>query len=67
MKNNEGFLHIIIIIVGAVIALLYLGFDPVSIWNNAVLPILIALGKIFVVVVDFLITITVKFFGIFKN
>jgi len=68
MKNSEqGFIQFIIIIIGAVIALLYLGFDPVTIWNNAILPLLASAAKIFVVIVDFLVNITVSLFGAFSK
>ena len=68
MKNSEqGFIQFIIIIIGAVIALLFLGFDPVSLWNDAALPILSSMAKIFVIVVDFLVRTTASLFGVFGS
>lgn len=66
MKNQEqGFVQFIIIVIGAVIALAYLGLNPVSIWNDAVLPLLISAGKIFVAIIDFIVNVTTNLFGIF--
>jgi len=68
MKNSKsGFIQFVIVIIGAVIALLYLGFDPVSIWNDAVLPLLASAARIFVVVIDFLINMTTSLFGVFSE
>lgn len=66
-KTDEGFIQFIIIVIGAVIALLYLGFDPVGIWNEAVLPLLTSAAKIFVVIIDFIVKITTSFFGVFSK
>jgi hypothetical protein len=68
MKNShQGFIQFIIVIIGAVIALLYFGFDPVSIWNDIVLPLLASAARIFVVVIDFIVNITASLFGIFSK
>lgn len=55
MKDNKGFIHIIILVIIGVVVLAYFGFDPVSIWENIALPIVEGIWNIFIFLITFLI------------
>jgi len=55
MENNKGFIHIIILVIIGVVVLAYFGFDPVSIWENIVLPIINGIWKIFIFLMTFIV------------
>jgi ABC-type uncharacterized transport system permease subunit len=55
--KEKGFIHIIIIVIIGVVALAYFGFDPVSIWENIVLPIIQGIWNIFIMLLSFLVNI----------
>lgn len=54
--KEKGFIHIIILVIIGVVILAYFGFDPVSIWENVVLPVVQGIWNIFI----FIITLIVK-------
>jgi len=56
-KNNRGIIGLLIVIVIAVILLSILGYNPVQIWNNTVIPILGSLWGILKGVIDFVIEV----------
>ena len=55
MKDNKGFIHIIILVIIGVVILAYLGFDPVSIWEDLVLPIINGIWRIFIFLITFIV------------
>jgi hypothetical protein len=61
MEKNKGFIHIIIIVIIGVVALAYFGFNPVSIWENMVLPIIEGIWNIFISLISFLVKIVSGF------
>ena len=63
MKQEKGFIHLIILIIIGVVALAFFGFDPVSIWENVVLPIVQGIWDIFIYLITFIIEIVSKFVG----
>lgn len=63
MIKQKGFIHIIIIVIIGVVALAYFGFDPVSIWENLILPIIQGIWNIFIFLITFLVETVSKLMG----
>jgi len=56
IKNKAGFINIIILVVIAVVILSILGYNPIGIWTNYILPVLNWFWSLFVSILDFIIT-----------
>jgi len=61
--KKRGFIHIIIMTVVGVVILAILGFDPVSVWENIVLPIIQGIWNIFLLLITFIVKIVSKLMG----
>ena len=55
-KEERGIIQIIIIVIIAVILLSILGYDPAAIWTEYVLPVLNWFWKLFISILDFIVT-----------
>lgn len=55
MTKEKGFIHIIILVIIGVVVLAYFGFNPVSIWENLVLPIIQGIWNFFILLLTFII------------
>lgn len=59
-KGNRGFFTLIIIIIVAVLALSFFGFNPQTVWTNYALPVIQFIWQAVVTILGFIVSIGVQ-------
>lgn len=60
MKNNRGFIHIIVIILIAVLILSFLNINPRDIWDDYALPILQFIWNAILAILGFVVDLSIQ-------